>query len=498
MFKCRAPILFLIALLSGMTPITSRGADGDPPPKPDQRAAEPKPETPEEALAKLTVPLQITPAADAHPILKHRLYFRPIEQEPGNAAPLYLKAALLLSEQKRDERYWEAVDTWLMTTVSDLPREEVPSAVARYEGILRLVRMAARHEECRWDLQVRQGFYDVLLPELTHIRSFGRLLALQARWQIASQDFDGAIETLRTGFTLARHVAAGPTLIHGLMGVAISRQMLEQVAAFSEAPGSPNLYWPLTALPQPFVDLRKAADLESDGVLFTFPQLQNLGHAVLSKEQWDARLQAFVSRYATMEPYFPTPAENANGPQLTTTVRLIAGFPKARKWMIDSGERGEVVDKKPSSEIVLKYIAFVYEDLGDDTFRWFYLPYSEAREGMLAAEQRLKEGQDREIVPFASMLIPAVNNVMRTAAKFDREMAARRCVEALRMFAAAHDGKLPEKLAEIKDAPIPGDPVIGKPFEYRLEDGHALLIGPPPDGKSWEIEGLRYEIRVKK
>ena len=52
--------------------------------------------------------------------------------------------------------------------------------------------------------------------------------------------------------------------------------------------------------------------------------------------------------------------------------------------------------------------------------------------------------------------------------RMDRRVAALRCVEAVRLYAAAHDGKLPPSLDEIKDVPVPRDPVDDKPFGYRL------------------------------
>ena len=38
--------------------------------------------------------------------------------------------------------------------------------------------------------------------------------------------------------------------------------MLEQVEEWISTPNSPNLYWPLTNLPQPFIELRKAYEGE--------------------------------------------------------------------------------------------------------------------------------------------------------------------------------------------------------------------------------------------
>ena len=70
-----------------------------------------------------------------------------------------------------------------------------------------------------------------------------------------------------------------------------------------------------------------------------------------------------------------------------------------------------------------------------------------------------------------------------------------RCVEAMRLYAAAHDGKLPSKLEEITEVPVPVDPVTGKSFAFKLGDD-GVTIEPTTE---W-VTGLRrrYELTVKK
>lgn len=47
----------------------------------------------------------------------------------------------------------------------------------------------------------------------------------------------------------------------------------------------------------------------------------------------------------------------------------------------------------------------------------------------------------------------------------DRRVAALRTIEALRLHAVSHDGKLPESLGHVTEVPIPDDPATGKPLE---------------------------------
>jgi hypothetical protein len=65
------------------------------------------------------------------------------------------------------------------------------------------------------------------------------------------------------------------------------------------------------------------------------------------------------------------------------------------------------------------------------------------------------------------------------------------------MHAAEHDGKLPRTLQEITEVPVPVDPMTGKEFSYRIENGTAILEGFAPDGESLK-DGFRYEISTRK
>jgi hypothetical protein len=52
-----------------------------------------------------------------------------------------------------------------------------------------------------------------------------------------------------------------------------------------------------------------------------------------------------------------------------------------------------------------------------------------------------------------------------------------RVIEALRIYAAAHNGILPEALNPLTEVPVPDDPATGEPFIYRADDGAAILHG---------------------
>jgi hypothetical protein len=83
----------------------------------------------------------------------------------------------------------------------------------------------------------------------------------------------------------------------------------------------------------------------------------------------------------------------------------------------------------------------------------------------------------------------------RFMARLDGTVASLQCVEALRHYAATHNGQLPAKLADISDVHLPNDPATGNPFTYRIEGSKVVLeTSPPKGGRPWD--GVRYEITV--
>jgi hypothetical protein len=97
---------------------------------------------------------------------------------------------------------------------------------------------------------------------LTGYRDLARLLCLQARLQIAQKRYDDAIGTIQTGLAMARHIGEGPTVVQGMVGVAVAAMVLHCVEDMAQAPGSPNLYSALQALPHPLIDLNQPISSE--------------------------------------------------------------------------------------------------------------------------------------------------------------------------------------------------------------------------------------------
>jgi hypothetical protein len=80
--------------------------------------------------------------------------------------------------------------------------------------------------------------------------------------------------------------------------------------------------------------------------------------------------------------------------------------------------------------------------------------------------------------------------------RFDRRVASLRVVEALRHFAATHQGQLPEKLAEMTGTPVPRDPFSDESFGYKRQPAGAMITAPGIEDGGGERHNA-VELRVK-
>ncbi|HEV3384233.1 MAG TPA: hypothetical protein VG097_05425, partial [Gemmata sp.] len=91
-----------------------------------------------------------------------------------------------------------------------------------------------------------------------------------------------------------------------------------------------------------------------------------------------------------------------------------------------------------------------------------------------------------------------VDPVYTRLLRHERRIAALRCVEAIRLFAANHNGTWPTALKDITEVYIPSDPVTTKEFAFKVTDGKATLQSPKADGKSLPISDLSFELTLRK
>jgi len=293
--------------------------------------------------AKPPVQLTLHPVKVSDAGQKYHLLPKDEDLIDADAAPLYEKAVASLPAELNTNQ----INEWRKTPPDQLPQKQVQAILEQFKPSLELLEQAAKCKRCDWT--------EDLLQNLTPYRNMAFLLSLQIHFEIARGRYENAIDNMGTGFALAKNISKEPMVIPGLLAVAITGVVSGQIEYLVQEPDAPNLYNALIALPQPFIDLSDALEIEE--------------------------------------------------PDTGQKVRLITN-------------------------------------------------------------------------------------------RLDRHIAALKCIEALRLYAGAHDGKFPDKLSDVTEIKIPDDPVTKKPFSYKKTGSEAVLEAQATENSEGR-DAVRYEITFK-
>jgi hypothetical protein len=265
--------------------------------------------------------------------------------------------------------------------------------------------------------------------------------------------------------------------------------MNAQLEELVSQPGAPNMYWALSSLPRPFIDLRISTEAEYCFVYLMYPELRDIELQRRPPEYWSRLLEKLASDVANWN-------DDAwkDYSKLSLAARTAQRYPQAKRRLIESGRSPEEVAAMPVAQVVLLYTMQIYDESRDALFKWFALPYPEAKAGLDKFQTAWTDVRDREIVPLFSVLAPATGAVANASARHERSFAMLRTIEAMRLYAAAHGGQPPQRLEDVSEVPVPIDPFSGKSFIYRAEGDTAVLEAPLPPGMGQQHYGLRYEI----
>ncbi len=436
--------------------------------------------------APRVVPMTLHPASEPKPALKYQLLPDFVDKTPGNAVLMYMTGHLLLPTDMK-EPSMDDVSDWIQLPVKDLPLDKVRRLVKEGPSALHQVELGAFRETCDWEQPIRSEGFDLLLPYLSKQRNLAKLLALRARLGIAEGRINDVVHDMQIGFAMARHTADSPILISTLVGVAIGTLMTDQAEALVSCPNCPNLYWALTQLSSPFIDIRRGLEGERFWPIAASPELRNPRKARLTPQQWD---DLYLQGAKLMVP-------NASDAEriLHITETVIRVGPKAKRYLSEQGLSPKELEAMPVKQAILIYWMDHYDAMRDRVFKWFALPYWQAKAPVEEANQELeklaKEKDDSALL--GATFLPALHRAHYITTRFDRRIAVLRCIEAIRLYAAAHDRKLPARLEDITEVPIPIDPITGKLFEYKLDGDKAIIEWTTPS-----TEPRRYELTIAK
>jgi len=407
--------------------------------------------------------LTVQPMAAPKPALRYLLLPELKELSPGNPISNYLKCTL--------------------DNDASAERENISKAA------LLQVDRAARLDKPDWQilLKIKTEGIDLLIPGVQKLRFFDAALHVRFREELSQGRFDDALRTAKTMFAIARHLSEHPTVIGDLVGIAIAYVAIGPLEEMLEQPGCPNLYWALTNLPNPLVPLDKGMEGERVMILAEFRDLDDT--APMNKEQ----LKKFLAHLDKLvgligEGGKPNPNPRA---WLTARNRDEALVRAARNRLVELGLPEERLLRFPADQVILLDEKREYEARRDDVMKLMNLPAWEI-EALLGQTKKAREPA------LFDKLVPALEKVRLAQGRLEQRIALLRHVEALRLHAAAHDGKWPEKLSDVA-VPLPVDPFTGKPFLYTVEGAVAHLRGSPPATyEKWPFFNIHYELAIQK
>ena len=211
--------------------------------------ADAKAEPPTQGPAIKTTRLVLRAPAPTAPAQALRLLPGTAEMTDSDAGPLFDKIAQALPAKPDMTN----LDNLTTQPVGQLPLADAETLLRASAPILEQLHQAARCRSC----ELQAAPLEEMTPNGYQWRYLAFLLNLETHWQMARGQYPAAVETLRTGFATARHLAHGPTTSQSLVGIGMAARMCRDVELFAQQPGAPSLLTALAAMPRPFLNLEE-------------------------------------------------------------------------------------------------------------------------------------------------------------------------------------------------------------------------------------------------
>ena len=431
-------------------------------------------------VARLTADAAPAPT----PALKHPLLPELRELNPGNQVPAFYKCFF---EQNHFYYAPESIkdrDRWMVAPLAELA--DVKELIGYGGTGLWQADYAARLDTADWQFttQLRNDGINALLPDVQQLRMLANALKVRMRGEVARKEFAAAARTAQTLFALARTFNHHPTLIGQLVGLAITNVALDVVEEFVAQPGAPNLFWSLTDLPAPLIDLRNGMQGEKAWTEKDFGALRKpdpLSEAEVK------RMIAELDKLLRLEGGGPTGGRRPEWAAGQAADPAVLAAAKDR--LTNAGFKPAAVAKMPRLQVFMADEYLQYEALRDDLVKWANVPYWKIPRDI--------EGVLRDKGGFAALL-PAVAKILQSQTRIQQRIGLLTVVEAVKLYAAEHGGAVPPTLDAI-GLPLPPDPVTGKPYLYEVKDGKAVARSTPAPGRESDPYFNRvYEVTIRK
>ena len=430
----------------------------------------------EEKATRLRV---TTAASEPVPALKYQFWPARSALKRGSAQQHFFRALTLLLSQPQEHR--KQLDAFSVTDGEDPDISKIRSFVETQTAVLSELHTMAMSEVVDMDHHIRDlggiELYSFLLPEVQEARTLARLLRLRAIEQLDRRDFEGAVSTISDGYRLSSLISTGETLIEQLVAIAIASIMEDTVDRAIQTPGCPNLYWALASLPRPISKIRDSVQFEMHFLTRLFPLLADAEHANYPEEVWRKK---WVD---SLEPLGNLTRDSSNTVPLALAMATVGFVEPARQRLLASGYSAETLANMPPTQIVIIDTARELRRVSDESVKAYLLPIEMRKPLMVARDKRFQQWVQEERwssggAMVASVFFPAIFQVHEAEVRKLMTQQRLMTVEALRMHAATHEGKLPESLDQLDPVPAMPDPYTGKQFGYRVEsiDGRTIVI----------------------
>ena len=352
------------------------------------------------------------------PALKYQLLPELRELNPGNAAQNYLKCFM---EQRNFFFSKEAVAE--RARYQTMPLAELP---ARQAAPVRRLRAASRptgrpgwiRSTGRPSSASRTAAWNCCRPSWGRSRFWRRRSRYGSvpRWPGGTSTM--RVRTAKTMFALARHLGEHPTEVANLVGLSVAHLGLGTLEEMVQQPGCPNLYWALTDLPCPLVDLRKgvqgdrtlvAAELRSlrDDAPMTETEIGEVREPAVRRDRFRAR----AGGPAAAEPAGPA-ASASQGPG--TGPRRPRDDAWSRRVMRQRIARSE---RFPPLQVILLDEKRDYEVERDERMKLLALPLWQI-DALVGGKERARDGDGL----FADLL-PHIIKLRRAQGRLEQQIA---------------------------------------------------------------------------
>ena len=204
------------------------------------------------------VKLVVRPQKAAAEVGKYALFPAAASLTEGDAVPLYEKAVKALPGKALGDQ----VEKWVKMPVDQLPMDEAEKALAQCVESLKGAARAIKCRECKWPALASES----RTANLQQYRDLTWAIRLWARYEIAQENYEGAVLALQTGFGMGQHLMQGPTLLEYLTAVGAASWVCRDIEEFVLAGEAPNLYAALAALPKPFTDVDRLIEEDKKAI----------------------------------------------------------------------------------------------------------------------------------------------------------------------------------------------------------------------------------------